>query len=179
LRPGGQEQHDVHQCATGQEDRALKPAPAALETLEMPTTLNMAVAKYLRAGNPARGTRDEYHTILRKWVQWGGGVPIDNLGRKEVREFLDWVSSTIAECLKAAGSTSTGGRCCVWSWTARPVNSSTKSKTPPTPRQRSPRAAQSIRRPPAAAPDRDRKWVRHKTSVCAQVRDLLSVKQLK
>lgn len=57
----------------------------------MPTTFKVAVAKYLRAGNPARGTQDEYHTTLRKWKQWGGGVPIENLGRKEIRDFLDWV----------------------------------------------------------------------------------------
>jgi integrase len=57
----------------------------------MPTTLKAAVTKYLRAGNPARGTRDEYQTTLRKWKEWGGGVPIERLGRKELRAFLDWV----------------------------------------------------------------------------------------
>lgn len=57
----------------------------------MPTTLNVAVAKYLRARNPARGTQDEYHTTLRKWKQWGGGVPIVNLGRKEIRKLLESV----------------------------------------------------------------------------------------
>ena len=57
----------------------------------MPVTLETAVAKYLDAGNPAQGTRDEYHTTLKKWQQWGGGVPIENLGCKEIREFLDWV----------------------------------------------------------------------------------------
>ena len=57
----------------------------------MPTTLESAVAKYLRSGNPAQRTREEYATTLRKWVRWGGAVPIDQLGRKEIREFLDWV----------------------------------------------------------------------------------------
>ena len=57
----------------------------------MPTTFETAVEMYLRAGNPARGTRDEYHTTITKWRQWGGGAPIENLGRKEIREFLDWV----------------------------------------------------------------------------------------
>ncbi len=57
----------------------------------MPTTFETAVEMYLRAGNPARGTRDEYHTTITKWGQWGGGVSIENLGRKEIREFLDWV----------------------------------------------------------------------------------------
>jgi len=57
----------------------------------MSTTLKTAVTNYLRSGSPARGTRAEYQTTLRKWKDWGGGVPIEKLGRKEIREFLDWV----------------------------------------------------------------------------------------
>ena len=57
----------------------------------MPTTLKAAVMNYLRAGTPAQGTRAEYHTTLTKWKEWGCGVPIERLGRKEIREFLDWV----------------------------------------------------------------------------------------
>jgi integrase len=57
----------------------------------MPTTLKTAVAKYLGSRSPARGTRDEYYTTLKKWEEWGGGAEIENLGRKEIREFLDWV----------------------------------------------------------------------------------------
>lgn len=57
----------------------------------MPTTLKTAVANYLRSRCPARGTRAEYQTTLRKWKEWGGGVSIERLGRKEIRDFLDWV----------------------------------------------------------------------------------------
>ena len=57
----------------------------------MPTTLETAVANYLRSGNPSRGTRSEYQTTLRKWKEWGDGVPIERLARKNIREFLDWV----------------------------------------------------------------------------------------
>ena len=57
----------------------------------MPTTLKSAVQKYLRSANLARGTRAEYQTTLTKWREWGGGVPIERLGRKEIREFLNWV----------------------------------------------------------------------------------------
>ena len=57
----------------------------------MPTTLKSAIQKYLRSANPARGTRAEYNTTLKKWREWGGGVPIERIGRKEIREFLDWV----------------------------------------------------------------------------------------
>ncbi len=57
----------------------------------MSTTLNAAVESYLRAKSLARGTRNEYHSTVRKWEQWGGGVPIEELQRKDVRGFLDWV----------------------------------------------------------------------------------------
>ena len=40
----------------------------------MPTTLKTAVANYLRSGNPARGTRAEYLTTLRKWKKCGYAV---------------------------------------------------------------------------------------------------------
>ena len=62
----------------------------------MLTTLENAVAMYLRSGNPAQRTREEYSTTLRKWARWGGGVPLETLGRKEIREFLDWVHEAAA-----------------------------------------------------------------------------------
>ena len=55
----------------------------------MPTTLRTVVLKYLHAGRPARGTRDEYRTTLKKWKRWGDGVPIEKLERKEIRDFLE------------------------------------------------------------------------------------------
>ena len=57
----------------------------------MSISFKVAVTNYLRAGKPAQGTRTEYLTTLRKWKDWGNGVPIEKLGRKEIREFLDWV----------------------------------------------------------------------------------------
>ena len=54
-------------------------------------TLESVVASYLRSGSPAQRTREEYATTLRKWSRWGGGVPFERIGRKEIREFLDWV----------------------------------------------------------------------------------------
>jgi integrase family protein with SAM-like domain len=57
----------------------------------MPITLETVVAKYLRPGNPAQRTREEYSTTLKKWKRWGDGVSLEKLGRKEIREFLDWV----------------------------------------------------------------------------------------
>ena len=50
--------------------------------------LETAVTKYLGSSNPARGTRKQYRTTLKKWELWGGGVAIESLGCKEIREFL-------------------------------------------------------------------------------------------
>jgi integrase len=61
----------------------------------------VTVKKFLQDRNPARGTRDEYTTTLKKWSQWGGGVPIEKLGRQTIREFLDWV---YAEAVAAGGT---------------------------------------------------------------------------
>ena len=58
---------------------------------QMPTILKTAVTEYLRVKESAQGTRNEYLTTLKNWAQWGRGVPLDNLGRKDIREFLDWV----------------------------------------------------------------------------------------
>ena len=57
----------------------------------MSMTFNAAVDRYLRAKSLARGTRNEYHSTVRKWELWGGGVPIEAIQRKDVRDFLDWV----------------------------------------------------------------------------------------
>ena len=71
----------------------------------MPTTLETAVAQYLRSGNPAQRTREGYCTTLRKWERWGGGLPLEQLGRKEFREFLDWVHEYAASRVIAASIT--------------------------------------------------------------------------
>ena len=80
----------------------------------MPTTLDTAVTKYLRSGDPAQRTREEYSTTLRKWARWGGGIPLEELGRKEIREFLDWVyEHAVAQQGKNPGRTAKGVRRCV------------------------------------------------------------------
>src|SRR5262245_5528873 len=57
----------------------------------MPTTLKTAAESYLRAKALSRATRNEYLSTLRKWETWGGGIPIELLRRKDLREFLDRV----------------------------------------------------------------------------------------
>lgn len=57
----------------------------------MQTTLSAVVQSYLHAKRLARATRNEYLSTVRKWDEWGHGVPIQELGRKNIREFLDWI----------------------------------------------------------------------------------------
>jgi integrase len=57
----------------------------------MPTTLNAAIESYVRAKTVSRGTRNEYRSTVRKWEAWGLGASIEELQRKNIREFLDWV----------------------------------------------------------------------------------------
>jgi len=57
----------------------------------MPTTLKTAAESYLRAKALSRGTLNEYSSTLRKWEKWGGDIPVEQLRRKDVGEFLDWV----------------------------------------------------------------------------------------
>src|SRR5437588_193305 len=57
----------------------------------MSTTFRPAAESYARAKGLSRGTRNEYTSTIRKWERWGGGGPLRQLRRKDVREFLDWV----------------------------------------------------------------------------------------
>jgi hypothetical protein len=63
----------------------------------MGTMLNTAVESYLRAKTLARGTRNEYRSTLRKWDAWGAGPTIEELRRKVLRDFLDWVYQRAVE----------------------------------------------------------------------------------
>jgi len=64
----------------------------------MSTSLESAVESYLRARSLSRGTRNEYASTLRKWKLWGQSIPIEDLSRKNIREFLDRVrEEAIAE----------------------------------------------------------------------------------
>ena len=58
---------------------------------EMPTTLKTAAESYLRAKALSRATRNEYLSTLRKWERWGACIPVEQLRRTDLREFLDWV----------------------------------------------------------------------------------------
>jgi hypothetical protein len=101
----------------------------------MATTLKAAVENYLRAKSLARGTRNEYFSTLRKWGQWGGGVPIEELW-KDVREFLDWVyEHAIAEEGTNPGRTSNKARehlraVLSWAWEQELIDTPPRFPTP-------------------------------------------------
>ena len=57
----------------------------------MSTTLQSAVESYARARNLSGGTRGEYAATVKKWSKWGHAIPIEQLTRRDIREFLDWV----------------------------------------------------------------------------------------
>jgi integrase len=102
----------------------------------MPTTFKIAVTNYLRSGDPARGTRAEYLTTVRKWKQWGGGVSIEKLGRTEIREFLDWVyKRAIADHGTNPGRTANKARehlraVVSWAWDQELIDSPPKFPKP-------------------------------------------------
>jgi hypothetical protein len=57
----------------------------------MPTTLKTVAESYFRAKALFRATRNKYLSTLRKREKWGGRIPVVQLLRKDIREFLDWV----------------------------------------------------------------------------------------
>ena len=69
------------------------------EGFPMPTTLTTAITRYLRGSHPARATRSEYHTTIKKWTEWGYWSPRwTSWGGRSLREFLDWVyDSTVSQ----------------------------------------------------------------------------------
>ncbi len=77
----------------------------------MSTTLQSAVESYARARNLSRGTRNEYAATVKKWITWNHAIPIEQLSRKDIREFLDWVhEQAIAEEGTNPGRTSNKAR---------------------------------------------------------------------
>ena len=54
--------------------------------------MKTAVMNYLRAGDLANGTRQEYLATLRKWTEWGGDVPIEELSRHTCASSIGFMS---------------------------------------------------------------------------------------
>jgi hypothetical protein len=76
-------------------DRTMESSPAALEINDAEFT-RICRKKVPPLRQPAQRTAEEYATTLRKWSRWGGAVPLEHLGRKDIREFIDWVHEDAA-----------------------------------------------------------------------------------
>ncbi len=57
----------------------------------MRPSFTTAAEGYLRAKSLSRGSRNVSQSTLRKWSQWGHGVPIQKLPRRRAGDLLDWV----------------------------------------------------------------------------------------
>jgi len=57
----------------------------------MGQSFESAVTSYLKARSLSPATGVEYQSTLSKWNEWGKNVPLECIGRADVREFLDWV----------------------------------------------------------------------------------------
>lgn len=53
--------------------------------------LRKAVEQYCQFREVANGTRKGYETLLRKWDRFGGPKKVEEIDKKTVRLFLDWV----------------------------------------------------------------------------------------
>ena len=58
---------------------------------EISTAFESAAESFARVKGLFRGSRNEYLSTSKKWERWGGGGPSEQLRRKDVCEFLDWV----------------------------------------------------------------------------------------
>lgn len=57
----------------------------------MSTKFPAAVRRYCNGKKHSKGTSDEYKATVRKWIRWGQDVPLEQLSRSAIRDFLDWV----------------------------------------------------------------------------------------
>ena len=54
-------------------------------------SLEKVAEKYLVSKKLSAGTRKEYRSTVTKWLTWGQGVDVDQIGRHHIRDLLDWV----------------------------------------------------------------------------------------
>ena len=68
-----------------------------LGVVTMSISLENVAEKYLANKKLSSGTCKEYRSTVTKWIAWGKGVDVDEIGRTHLREFLDWVYEKAAE----------------------------------------------------------------------------------
>ena len=54
-------------------------------------SLESVAEKYLATKKLSTGTCKEYRSTVTKWTAWKKGVDVDQIGRGDLRDFLDWV----------------------------------------------------------------------------------------
>ena len=94
----------------------------------MPTSLTSAFDQFLKSSQPSCGTKAEYQTTQLKWIEWGLGVPIEDLNRKHIRDFLTWVYERASENGTNPGRTANKAReqlkaVLAWAWDQEIVES--------------------------------------------------------
>ena len=68
-----------------------------LGVVTMSISLENVSEKYLVNKELSTGTCKEYRSTVTKWIAWGKGVAVDEIGRAQLRDFLDWVHEKAAE----------------------------------------------------------------------------------
>ena len=68
-----------------------------LGVVTMSISLENVAEKYLASKKLSSGTCKEYRLTVTKWVAWGQGVDVDEIGRAHLRDYLDWVYEKAAE----------------------------------------------------------------------------------
>jgi hypothetical protein len=62
----------------------------------MSISFESVATKYLAAKQLSSGACKEYRGAVTKWIAWGKGVDVDQIGRVHLRDFLDWVHEKAA-----------------------------------------------------------------------------------
>ena len=66
-------------------------AESVVDGTTMKLTLRNTLKRFFINCNHSNGTKAEYRSTLKKWESWNSGVDLNELGRKEIAEFLDYV----------------------------------------------------------------------------------------
>lgn len=57
----------------------------------MSVSLENVAEKYLTTKRLSPGTQKEYRSTIAKWTAWGKPLDVNQIERRHIREFLDWV----------------------------------------------------------------------------------------
>jgi site-specific recombinase XerD len=59
-------------------------------------SLEKVAEKYVAAKKLSTGTQKEYRSTVTKWLARGQGVDVDQIDRRHIRDYLDWVHDKAA-----------------------------------------------------------------------------------